>query len=108
MPDIARPTQLDTDAEFVERIVDIWRSVLDRPDVTADSHLLDLGANSLTAVKIRSRIRSDLGREIDLVELLDHPTPRELAPVVSAAPEWAGFQPWDELDWSAGDGGAPG
>ena len=108
MPDAARPTELDTDAEIIERIVDIWRSVLDRTDVTADSHLLDLGANSLTAVKIRSRIRSDLGREIDLVELLDHPTPRELAPVVSASRERESLEPWEDLDWSVGDGGAPG
>ncbi|GAA0743732.1 acyl carrier protein [Dactylosporangium roseum] len=92
----------DDDLDVVtERIVAVWRDIFGLPDLDADSHLLDLGANSLTAVKIRSRIRAEFGREVELIEFLDHPTPRELAPVVAAAPEWDDAQGWGDLDWSA-------
>jgi acyl carrier protein len=85
-----------------KRIVEIWASVLRQPEVQEDSHLLDLGATSLTAVRIRSRIRAELGKEVPLVDLLEHPTPRQLAPVVAAAEPWLGPQSWQQLDWSAG------
>jgi acyl carrier protein len=100
MSDAGRSPQLDTDDDItalVERITEIWRAVFELPDLTADSHLMDLGANSLIAVKIRSWIRSELGRELDLIELLEHPTPRELAPVVATAEKWDGAEPWDDL-----------
>ncbi|MEN3305278.1 MAG: phthiocerol/phenolphthiocerol synthesis type-I polyketide synthase [Micromonosporaceae bacterium] len=90
----------DIDA-ITQRIIAIWTSALGGVEVHSDSHLLDLGANSLTAVRIRSRIRTEFGKELDLAELLEYPTPRELAPVVAAAPEWSGQQAWTQLDWSA-------
>jgi acyl carrier protein len=100
MPDTDGSPQLDTEddiAALTERIVIIWRSVFEQADITADSHLMDLGANSLVAVKIRTWIRLEFGRELDLIELLDHPTPRELAPVVAAAEKWDGSEPWDDF-----------
>jgi aryl carrier-like protein len=93
------PPATDVDA-IRRRIIEIWTSVLRGPEVHDDSDLVDLGATSLTAVRIRSRIRAELGRDIDLVDLLDHPTPRELAPVVAAAEPWTGVQAWQQLDWS--------
>jgi acyl carrier protein len=87
--------------EIRQRIIAIWTSALRGVEVHDDSNLLDLGANSLTAVRIRSRIRAEFGKELDLAELLEYPTPRELAPVVAAAPQWSGQQAWTQLDWSA-------
>jgi aryl carrier-like protein len=100
--DPQRPPTHDLDA-LTERVVDIWRSVLMQPAITADSHLMDVGANSLTAVKIRSRIRAELGRDVELIQLLEHPTPRELAPVVAVADRWVSPEPWHQLDWSDSD-----
>jgi acyl carrier protein len=102
MPGTDEPTTRpgeDLDA-ITERVAAIWRSVLGVPDIHADSHLLDLGATSLTAVRIRSRIRAEFDREIDLIDFLEHPTPRELAPIVAAADEWSGPDPWHQLQWS--------
>jgi acyl carrier protein len=87
--------------DLAERLVAIWRGVLKTTDVHADTNLLDLAVTSLTAVRIRSRIRAELGKEIELIDILDHPSPRELAMVIAAAPAWAGPQPWQQLDWSA-------
>jgi acyl carrier protein len=89
-----------TPNELTEQVVAIWRTVLDHPDLTADSHLLDLGATSLNVVRIRAKIRAQLGREVDLLDFLDHPTPRGLAAVVATAPTWQGPQTWHQLDWS--------
>jgi aryl carrier-like protein len=88
------------------RIVAIWESVLDRPGIQPDSDLLELGATSLTAVKIQSRIRAEVGRNVELLELLEHPTPRELASVVAAASPWTGPEPWHQLAWPGESGAA--
>jgi aryl carrier-like protein len=86
--------------EIRRHIVAIWTSTLRGAEVDEDSHLMDLGITSLTAVRIQSRIRAELGKEVSLVDLLEHPTPRELAPVVAAAQQWDGAQEWHLLDWS--------
>jgi hypothetical protein len=95
----------------IEHLIEIWRHVLGMDGVAADSHLLELGATSLTAVRIRTRIRAELRRDVDLIDFLEHPTPRELAAIVAVAPPWQGVEPWYQLDWSpesepsAGDSG---
>ncbi|MEV0232208.1 acyl carrier protein [Nonomuraea sp. NPDC050786] len=91
-------------AELTESLVTIWRQVLRMAEIDADSHLMDLGATSLTAVRLRSRVRAELGKEIDLVEFLEHPTPRELAPVIAEAPAWSGPQPWHQIEWTPESG----
>ena len=89
----------DQDA-LIGTIIKIWADVLDVSGIEPDSHLLDLGATSLSAVKIRSRIRVELGRDVDLVEFLEHPTPREFAPIVRDAERWEAPEPWQQMDWS--------
>lgn len=96
--------------ELTSALIAIWESVLGVTGIGPDNHLLDLGATSLTAVRIRSRIRAKLGREVDLVDFLEHPTPRELAQVVAAAPGWEGPALWRDLQWNSDpepDGEAP-
>lgn len=97
-------TELDA---LTGRIVDIWRRVVGTEDVGPQTHLLDVGANSLSVVRIRSRIRSELGKEIELVDLLDHATPRAQAELVTTAPDWGGPDSWEQLDWSAEPEAAP-
>jgi hypothetical protein len=86
------------------RVVAIWQGVLREPDLGPDSHLLSTGATSLTAVRIQSRIRAEFGKDIDLIDLLEHPTPRDLAPVIAAAGPWQGLESWRQLDWADDDG----
>jgi aryl carrier-like protein len=101
-PDIPAQPEGDDLAQLVDRLVTIWRGVIGLIEIHPDSHLLDLGVSSLTAVRIRSRIRAELGRDVDLIEFLEHPTPRELAPIVASASAWGGPEPWHQLDWSSG------
>lgn len=85
------------------RVIEIWTAVLDQPGVTPDSNFLELGANSMAAVRLRSRVRAELGKEIELVDLLDHVTPREQAELIAAAPDWTGSEAWHQLDWTVDD-----
>lgn len=77
-------------AETTKIIVEIFRELLKREDIDHNSSLADLGATSLTAVRIRSRIRSRLGKSIELMDIMDNLRPRELAVVTAGAPEWQG------------------
>ena len=94
-------------AEMVEAILVIWREVMHGREMDADSSLADLGASSLTAVRIRSRIRTSLGKEVELLDILEHPTPRALAEVALGAPTWEGLRPWHAIDWSTEGQAAP-
>jgi acyl carrier protein len=78
-----------TDA-LVQQIVAIWQRVAPNCVVEPDTDLFDLPVTSLEAVRIRSWIRAELGREIELYDFVDHPTLQELAAVVAAAPVWEG------------------
>jgi acyl carrier protein len=97
-------SEVDTSAldldQATARMIEIWSRFFPGAEITPESHLLDLGANSMTAVRIRSRIRAELGREIELVDLLEHPTPAALSAVVVAAPVWQGMDSWHQVDWS--------
>ncbi|MFG2070957.1 acyl carrier protein [Micromonospora tulbaghiae] len=66
----------------------MWRTALKNDALGAESDFVDFGGTSLTAVRIRALIRTDLARDVDLLDILDFPTPTALAPVVTAAPNW--------------------
>jgi hypothetical protein len=72
----------------VEQLVSIWRSLLRDDSLGAHSDFFDGGGTSLTAVRLRSRIRAQLGRDIDLLDVFDHPTPAELATALQTARPW--------------------
>lgn len=80
-------------ADLVGQVIEIWRSVLGQVEIEPDSNLLDLGATSLTAVRIRARIRAELGRDVDLIDFLEYPTPRQLASVVVTSEKWDAPKP---------------
>jgi hypothetical protein len=71
----------------------IWRALLKDDSLGADSDFRDHGGTSLTAVRIRSRIRLRLNRDVQLIDILENPTPRQLETVVSAAGRWRPGEP---------------
>ncbi|MFL6262097.1 MAG: phosphopantetheine-binding protein [Thermoanaerobaculia bacterium] len=66
-----------TDAELT--LAAILQEVLRIERVGVDDNFFDLGASSLLLAQVHERLQERLGREIQLVEVFNHPTVRALA-----------------------------
>jgi amino acid adenylation domain-containing protein/non-ribosomal peptide synthase protein (TIGR01720 family) len=60
-------------------IAGIWQRVLGLEQVGVHDDFFALGGHSLTTIQVRSRIKHQLGAELPLRSLFDHPTLAELA-----------------------------
>lgn len=72
----------------IAEVTAIWREVLGDDSIGPQSDLLQAASSSLQFVQVRSRLRTRLKRSVELIDLVDHPTPRQHAELVEAAPEW--------------------
>ncbi len=77
-PATDRPGPAEPD-ELTAGLVGLWREVLRRDDLTAQSNFFTSGGQSLTAAMLMQRIEEDLGPRLELAELFTRPTPAELA-----------------------------
>ena len=77
-PAAAPPSAAPADA-FEARIAAIWADVLGRADVGANDNFFDLGGHSLQLVRVHTRLRSELGVQLPLIDLFAHPTVASLA-----------------------------
>jgi amino acid adenylation domain-containing protein len=66
-------------------LIDIWQQVLGRSDFGADDRFFDLGGNSLRAIQVLSRIRAQLGIDLDIEVIFRQPTISALAERISIA-----------------------
>jgi hypothetical protein len=73
-----------------EELTAIWRELFKDESLGPDADFFALGGSSLTAVRVRSRVRARMGRELDIALIFESPTPAELAPHVLASPREAG------------------
>jgi hypothetical protein len=85
-----KPAALPPVEHVTARLIEIWSDLLLSSAVGRDTDFQDHGGTSLTAVRIRSRIRAEFGRDVDLVDLLDEATPARVAALISVAPLWRG------------------
>ena len=58
-----------------DHIVQIFRRVLNTPEVNASSDFFELGGDSLLATRVLSAIARDFGPELLFEEFLDDPSP---------------------------------
>ncbi|GAB3988773.1 type I polyketide synthase [Actinoallomurus acanthiterrae] len=65
-----------------DRLREVWAAVLGRQDIAADDDFFEVGGNSLSAIDLTDRIRSEFGRELSVAVLFDNPTFGELAAVL--------------------------
>ncbi|MEW1896264.1 amino acid adenylation domain-containing protein [Streptomyces albidoflavus] len=71
----------------------IWAEVLGRERIGTGDDFFALGGDSITSLKITSRVRSALSRDLTPRALFDHPTVAELAAAVAPASDEAGVVP---------------
>ena len=70
-----------------DHIVQIFRRVLDTPEVNASSDFFELGGDSLLATRVLSAIARDFGTELMYEDFVDDPSPDGLfAKVAAVAP----------------------
>lgn len=50
------------------------QTVLDNKSVTLDTNIFDIGGNSVQMVQINRRLRDEIGLELSVAEMFDHPT----------------------------------
>ncbi|HKU44452.1 MAG TPA: phosphopantetheine-binding protein, partial [Polyangiales bacterium] len=85
-------------AELERTILQVWEEILGRTPISPTANFFDLGGDSLRMVRVRRALFEKLSRELTMVELYAHPSPRQLAtqlaradaPAASAAPVHAG------------------
>jgi acyl carrier protein len=63
----------------VAGVVDIFRRVLEQPDISADSDFFALGGDSLLATRVLSAVARTHGVELTFDDFLQAPTPASLA-----------------------------
>lgn len=64
---------------FDERILNIWKNVLGRSDVSIRDNFFALGGHSLKATSVISKIQEDYGIKIDMRSFYMYPTVEELS-----------------------------
>lgn len=69
----------------VERIIaGIWQELFGMGQISVDSNFFELGGHSLIMVRVHSRLREALRREIPLIDLFRYPTISSLAKSLSS------------------------
>ena len=67
-----------------DHIVQIFRRVLNTPEVNASSDFFELGGDSLLATRVLSAIARDFGTELLYEDFVDDPSPDGLFAKVAA------------------------
>jgi acyl carrier protein len=78
-----RCTLFDDPRDDVERqVAAIWSAQLDVPAVGVTDDFLELGGDSLTALRIITVIETEFGRPLDVFEFMSAPSIRQLAKIL--------------------------
>lgn len=77
-----RPPHVPPRNELERRIADAWESLLGMAPVGINDNFFALGGDSLLAARMLARLGNDLGRELPLGLVFQHPTIAELNKVI--------------------------
>jgi malonyl CoA-acyl carrier protein transacylase len=69
------------------RIAGIWQDLLGIVPVGVHDSFFDLGGNSLMAIRVIARLKSDLGADVSEVSIFEGPTVASLAKLLAPGPE---------------------
>lgn len=68
-----------TGGHLEQTVTNVWRQLLGADTVAADDDVFDLGAQSLQVIQAANRLGAELGRDVKVAWLFQHPTARALA-----------------------------
>ncbi len=74
-------------SEVERAIASIWQEVLHLEKVGVNDNFFDLGGHSLLMVKVNSKLREILNRNLSIVEMFQNPTINSLAQYLNQKPE---------------------
>lgn len=74
------------------QVLEVWREVLQLPDIGLDDNFFDLGGHSLLAVKVHRRLNEALERSLAITDLFRFPTVKSLADHLSGGGSGASLQ----------------
>ncbi|GGL21677.1 hypothetical protein Sme01_74740 [Sphaerisporangium melleum] len=75
----------ETGDELVDTLVTLWKAMLNRTDLGADSNFFAYGGHSLLAVKLLQEIKRATQERLKLKDIFEEPTPAGLARRLRAA-----------------------
>jgi hypothetical protein len=69
---------------LIELVRQAWANALRHSDFTVDDNFFAIGGNSMAAVRVMTRLGTELGVRLQIRLLFDHQTPTALAGAVLA------------------------
>lgn len=69
--------------ELQERMCELWQQLLRLPRIGVNDNFFNLGGHSLLATRMVSKLRSELGIELSISQIFDHPTITQLDRIIS-------------------------
>jgi acyl carrier protein len=79
-------------SDLEAQVLEVWREVLQLPDIGLDDNFFDLGGHSLLAVKVHRRLNEALERTLAITDLFRFPTVKSLADHLSGGGSGASLQ----------------
>lgn len=65
--------------EYEGALLEIWKSILEHPNIMEDDNFFDVGGTSITIVRMSFLIKEQLYEEIRVIDLFNYTTIRRLA-----------------------------
>lgn len=87
---LPRPERMQRNSEYVppageqqRQLCEIWQRVLEMDQIGLHDDFFELGGHSLNAIALVSKIHQELGVEVSLGEVFQHPTVAQMARVIA-------------------------
>ncbi|MDO6428948.1 amino acid adenylation domain-containing protein [Flavitalea sp. BT771] len=65
-----------------QRLAEIWKAILKKSEIGINTNFFEAGGHSLTATRMVLRLQKDMQVEVELQELFNNPTIRELSDLI--------------------------